>query len=225
MFLQGLSRGVLIPSLAKIQDDQVKLGKEYLLVLRMLALVVFPVLMGMFIMADDFVALLYGPNWAGAVPTLKILCLVGMIQVTPTGWLFAVTGKTSVMMRLSFLTTIVTVAAFIIGVQYGTVEGVAISYLVANFILIWPLALVPCRMIGLEFTKYLASIFKPLAVSSVMAAAVFGLKFYFFKDQHYIYRIITFVPVGALIHVTLVKIFFPYEFSHLLKLFKIKQLS
>ena len=71
---------VMFPTLSTIQDDLPRTKSIYLKALRIVALITFPISLGLMATADFFVIGLLGNKWADAIPILRILCLVGMTQ-------------------------------------------------------------------------------------------------------------------------------------------------
>lgn len=72
-------QGVTYPALSAMADDSVKLREGYLRIVRMLAFVLFPAMLGLVAIADDMFMLLLGPKWMPTVPYFEILSLSGLV--------------------------------------------------------------------------------------------------------------------------------------------------
>lgn len=75
MQMTGVILNVAYPTLAKIQDDEQRLIEAYRKMLRMATFVVFPLMVGLVVVARPFVLCVLGNKWADMIPFLQILCL------------------------------------------------------------------------------------------------------------------------------------------------------
>jgi PST family polysaccharide transporter len=114
---------VMFPALASIQDDIRRVRQIYLQATRIIALASFPLMIGLFVVAESFVLLVYGPRWYAMVPILRILCLVGLLQSisTTAGWIYISQGRTDILFRWGLLVSVVRVTGFIIGLRWGLI--------------------------------------------------------------------------------------------------------
>ena len=71
-------QGVTFPALSQIKDDDTKFSAGYLRISEMLAFVVFPLMLGMVVVAEDMFLLLLGDKWMPTVPYFEILALSGL---------------------------------------------------------------------------------------------------------------------------------------------------
>ncbi len=130
----------MLPALSRVQRDHATTRATYLKTLGLVGLVAFPAMLGLSVVAEPFVALLYGPPWAGVAPMLRILAIVGAIQavMSPVGWLYNAQGRTELMFRWGVVATAVVTAALAYGAWLGSGVQVAVLYLVANVVLFVP---------------------------------------------------------------------------------------
>ena len=86
---------VLFPMFSKLQSDVPQLRREYARGVRLLATVVVPVSLGIVVLADDIVLVLYGAKWAPAAMPLRVLAVFGCFQALwmLNGYLFNAIGK------------------------------------------------------------------------------------------------------------------------------------
>jgi len=120
---------VMFPALARVQNDIPRFRQHYLTATRMIALVTFPLMIGIAVLSEPLILFLLGKRWAEVVPILRILSLVGMFQsiIVPVGWVFTALGKTREQFRLSILLGILFVIAMAAGVRFGLL-GVTYAY-------------------------------------------------------------------------------------------------
>jgi O-antigen/teichoic acid export membrane protein len=171
-----LSR-VMFPALSRVQHDKIRVKRIYLRSIAMIALVTFPMMLGLFVVAEDFVLAVYGAQWSGITTVLQIFCLVGMLQSigTTVGWIYQSQGRTDWMFRWGLLVGTLGVLSFIIGVFLGSIEAVALCYAILNFILLYWNITIPGKLIDLKFYEALRSVAGILGCTIVMAGAVWIL--------------------------------------------------
>jgi O-antigen/teichoic acid export membrane protein len=133
-----LSR-VMIPLLARVQDDKPRFRELYLQVLWALAFVTVPGVAALIVTSGQVVDLLFGPKWAAVAPIFAWLGLAGLIQSTnnTAGWIFICQGRTKTMFRWGIYGSATTIAAFFIGLPWG-VAGVAAAYAISGYVLRLP---------------------------------------------------------------------------------------
>ena len=73
-------QSVTYPALSKIGDQREKFAESYRQVMMVVAFMLFPVMIGIAVVAEDLFALLLGEKWMPTVPYLQILCLTGLFQ-------------------------------------------------------------------------------------------------------------------------------------------------
>lgn len=76
---------VLFPVMAKFQDDKEKLLNSTRLFIRTTSYLLFPLMVGLFAIADTFVAVVLTEKWMEAVPFIRIFCVAYMFEMIHTG--------------------------------------------------------------------------------------------------------------------------------------------
>lgn len=170
-----LSR-VMFPSLSLIQDDLPRVRGVYLKMTRVIALVTFPLMIGVAATAENFTAVVFGPQWGEMVPLLRILAIVGMVQsvTTLTVNLYLARNETGLRLRVILPIQALQVLGIVIGLNWG-ILGVSIGYAVASL----AAAPVECyyagMLIGLGLPRFLSSLSGVFACAAAMGLAVAGL--------------------------------------------------
>jgi polysaccharide transporter, PST family len=122
----------MFPAFARIQHDRSRVASIWLRVTRVVGAVVAPAMLGLVVVAPDFVETIMGQRWSGCVPVLRILAFVTLMQgftAVAERTLIAL-GRPSVVFRVSSLRTVLAVGAFAAGLHWGIV-GVAAFYTAA----------------------------------------------------------------------------------------------
>ncbi|PAC81939.1 MOP flippase family protein [Bacillus pumilus] len=167
---------VAFPVFAKSQRDHSMLREGFLSMTNMLALISFPLLIGLAAVSDSFIEVVFGEKWLVAVPVLNILCIVGLLRVlmNPNGSILLAKGRADLAFYWDTGMLIVYGCALYAGVSTGSLLTVAWVYSgvsLLNFIVgRWLMAYV----IQLDMKVYLKSLGKPAVMTLLMAAcAVF----------------------------------------------------
>lgn len=168
---------VMFPVYSKLQDDNEKFRSSYIELTNLIALVTFPLMLWVMAVSDIFIISLFGSKWESVIPLLIILAPIGMIQsvYTPAGVIYQTKGRTDWWFRWGIFTGILFVSAFLIGIKWGII-GVAIAYLIANLITIYPGLAIPFRLIDLRVKIFILSFGKTLWMSTIMVSLVFCFK-------------------------------------------------
>jgi O-antigen/teichoic acid export membrane protein len=127
---------VLFPAFSRMQDDRAAIADFWLRAIRMLGAVVLPSMLGLIIVAPEFVEVVLGQQWVEAVPVIQILAWVGLVQALQawnSGILMGL-DRAGTLFRFSAVSFVVYVAAFVAGLSSGIV-GVALCYAVASTLL------------------------------------------------------------------------------------------
>ena len=178
--LQNISKvigRVMFPVFTKIQDDDAKLKAGYLKVIGYIAIVTFPLMVGLWVSAEPFILTMFGSQWQPVVLLLMILTPVGMVQSIETtlGQIYQIKERTDLMFRWSICEGTLLVIAWAIGLQWGIV-GVATSYSLMYFALIYPNFSIPFSLIDLSIFKLAAVLWRQVVASLLMLIVLLGTK-------------------------------------------------
>lgn len=172
---QVLSR-VMFPSMSLIQEDKQRVAGLYLRMTRAIALVTFPMMLGLFVVVEPFVLVVFGAQWIGMIPVLRVLSLVGMSQSigSLTGSLYLSQGRAGLQFRVGLILKTISILGIVVGLQWGIV-GVAIGYAIASFINSYPSFYFAGRLVNLTYWELLKNLSGVFGCAVVMAAAVWAL--------------------------------------------------
>lgn len=132
--MNSLVNEVLFPTLARIRDDPSRLMRAYLDVLRLLCFVMFPVLVGIAVVAPEIVALLYGDRWSAAAGPMAIIALAAAIEsvtqvATPVLLAF---GPPRLSVHLNVFRLVTMAGLLLLAAQVGSLMAVALAVLGAT---------------------------------------------------------------------------------------------
>jgi O-antigen/teichoic acid export membrane protein len=164
---------VLFPLLSRIQDDDARVARVWLRVTRSVAAIVAPLMVGLVILAPEFIRVLLGAKWDGAVPIVQILALAGLVyavRIASTSVLLA-TGRARALFHFSLVSAVVLVTGFAITVQWG-VNAVAASF-TASFVVLTPvLVWLAARAVGSSLRVYAVNLLPVTAATVIMTVVV-----------------------------------------------------
>lgn len=168
---------VMFPALSSIQSDRPRVKRIYLRSIGLISLLTFPMMTGLLVVAEPFVLTVYGNEWVGVIPVIRILALVGIAQslTNPTGWLYLSQGRTDWMFWWGVGGAGTLIVSILLGVSLGSVNTVATCYAIANILLLYPGIAIPGRLIDLRFLTVARTISGPLLGSAIMGSLVWLL--------------------------------------------------
>ena len=166
---------VSFPLFSKIQNDQLRLRKVYLFIIKLIMTSNAPLFAGLIVLAPYIIPLLLGSGWDEAIGIVQILSFYALFRAlgNPSGSLFIAVGKVrwSFYWQLSLLFVIPLVAYF--SSLTGNIFIVAWSMAMLRFVLFFINYFIRIRfIIGSSLKPLLISIFIPIGYSFVMAAVL-----------------------------------------------------
>lgn len=164
---------VMFPVLSQIQNDNSTFRFFYLKSTKYIAFVSFPLMFGLFAVADEFILIIFGTKWVPVIFLTKVLSIVGLIQSigTTVGPIYLAKGKTDWMFRWGIFSSIIAVNAIFIGLKWG-INGVAMCYVLASLLLAYPSFSIPFKLIDLKLTSFILNLKEETATSLIMFIVV-----------------------------------------------------
>jgi PST family polysaccharide transporter len=197
---------VVYPAVATIRDDLERCRAAYTRACSLVALVTFPLMLGLAVTAGPFVRVLLGDRWMPVAALLIVFGPLGAAQsiYTTTGLIYNTTGRTDIQFRWSILASAIYVLSFVLGSRWG-ILGVASCYAVAWTVLMVPSFLIPFRLIGLSGAKFLQALWPTISYSLAMmiAAAAWRVALWRVGVKNAAIELVTTVLVGASLYVAL----------------------
>ncbi len=202
---------VAFAAFAKLQDDREQLREGWLRGNRVAAAATAPLFLGLAVVAPDFVPVVLGPRWDGAIRVLQVLCLAGLMGAFQTLNFSCVqaTGRADVMLKLRLVTTPLILVAFAVGLRWGIV-GVAALFAVARALGLALNTVVTCRVLGCPVARAVRRQGGVAVLAVAMAAAVEAAR----RELVSVavppaFRLLGLVAVGGVVYVVLVRSFAP----------------
>jgi O-antigen/teichoic acid export membrane protein len=171
----GVLGRVLYPAFSQMKDDLPRFQAAYVRVCAAIALLTFPMMLGLAVVARPLLHHWLGDKWDKAGLLLMILAPVGMLQSIggTVGNIYTSKGRTDLLLRWGLFAAAVNLTAFLIGRYWGSI-GVAIAYAIAALVLVYPNFAVPGKLIGLRIKTLAIALAPVLWMALAMATVVAG---------------------------------------------------
>ncbi|EPG0674720.1 MOP flippase family protein [Escherichia coli] len=178
MKLNPIITRVLFPAFAKIQDDSEKLRVNFYKLLSVVGIINFPALLGLLVVSDNFVPLVFGEKWNSIIPILQLLCIVGLLRSVgnPIGSLLMAKARVDISFKFNVFKTFLFIPAIFIGGHLAGAIGVTLGFLlvqVINTILSYFVMIRP--ILGPGYRDYLFSLWLPFRLSLPTLITSYGV--------------------------------------------------
>ncbi len=143
--------------------------------MRSISLITFPMMTGLFMVAEEFILSVYGQTWAPAILPLKLLCIVGAVQSIGTvgGIIYNSQGRPDLTLKIGIFSSSLVVVAFIIGINWGLL-GLIYAYIAITVPVFFVGQYYANGLIGIKMLSILKALAPAAACSAVMVAVLAG---------------------------------------------------
>lgn len=163
---------VLFPAFSRLADDLTAVRAEVVRTTRAVAAGALPVMVLFAAAAPQLVQIIFGHDWAPAIPIIEILAVAGAIQAiyqSTTIPLVLGLGRDKLNLRYAWLTTIVATLGIVAGLPFGPF-GVAAGYTAATVLLVPVEWLIRRHLVGLSIREQVASLVPAVHIAAWMGA-------------------------------------------------------
>jgi O-antigen/teichoic acid export membrane protein len=169
---------IVLPLLARLQNDRERFREAFLTALRMTQLVWLPLAVGLGVVADPLIPLFFGAQWAPGVPLLEIMSLIGFMQLFSyfTGPALIALNRPGVVLRLSLVQMVVMLVIFVPAAMSFGVVGIAAATTLLYVAIIPFHAIMLRRVAGIALWSVMLRCRAAIGAGAVMAGAVLLLK-------------------------------------------------
>ncbi len=200
---------VMFPALSRMQDDKARVRSVYLRSIALIALITFPLMLGLLVVADHFVLAIYGNAWAGVIPILRMFCVLGLVQSisSTAGSIYQSQGRTDWMFWWGTIYALLYIGGIILGVWLGSSMAVAACLTVVGILLTPVGFIVSGKLIGMSFLHVAKSAWGVLACATAMACSIWFLGALLPPSwSHWAYLSVV-VPFGVGVYAVLIHLF------------------
>ena len=120
---------VLFPAFSRMQDDKPRMASAWLRGNRLIGAITIPAMLGLIVVAPEFVSVVLGERWSEATPVIQLLAWVGLLQSLQrlNSSILMACDRARTLLWYSVVVLVASLAAFVVGLQWGIV-GVAAAY-------------------------------------------------------------------------------------------------
>ncbi|WP_217540415.1 lipopolysaccharide biosynthesis protein [Vibrio metschnikovii] len=133
--LTGIIQRVTFPLFSQLQDDPDKMANAYRQTLKLSALVIFPLIVALGVIAKPLLTSLLGDQWLGAAALLSVLCLGYMLYPIHAINLnlLQVTGRSDLFLKLEVMKKFIGVTVLLLSIPYG-VLAMCFAFTLASYL-------------------------------------------------------------------------------------------
>ena len=200
--ISTLAGRVMFPMYSTIQDNRATLKKAYIRTVRYVSLVTIPATFGIFMIAGDFIRVVYGPKWLPAVAALQVLCFYGLNRslLGTTEQLYLAAGKPQVRTKLNLLQLVLMLALmYPLTMSYG-IFGTAIAAMLPSALIVFLTFREAGKIIEESFASIIRSFAPCITGSLIMVMAIYAWN-YTSASFSPVLRLAVSVVLGASVYV------------------------
>ena len=172
--LSKIASGIMMPAYSKLQSDMPALRRAYLRTFGLLLLAVVPATVGLLMLAEPFIRVVYGEQWAAAAVPLQILAIFGLVRALAafSGYLFEGMGVPKVAFQLGVLRLLVILPLIVPMIDRFGLAGAAVT-VTAGIAVQWLVGLVFLRrLVGITLRAVAQALWRPVWMTVLMAMSV-----------------------------------------------------
>lgn len=172
----GSIQAVMFPTLSAEQENRQRVKEIVRRSIVTSSYIIFPLMIGLVVIAESMVKLLLTDKWLPCVPYLRIFCLSYALWPIHTANLQAINalGRSDIFLKLEIIKKILGVIILIISLKYGVYAiavGVLISGIISSFINGYPNK----KLLNYGYLEQFRDIIPSLLISLAMGIIVYGL--------------------------------------------------
>ncbi|MDA8673848.1 lipopolysaccharide biosynthesis protein [Gammaproteobacteria bacterium] len=184
MSIAGVINQVTFPVFSSIQDNKPRLKRALSEALSMMELIVFPMMVGLAIVAKPLVLVLLTEKWLPIVPYLQLFCVIGVlypIQLINLSVLNA-QGRSDLFLRLQIIQYILIIITILITYRWG-ITAMIYGKITCSFIACYLCSYYTQKILGYSIIEQVKDLIPTLALSGLMGLGVYALKYTLINDE------------------------------------------
>lgn len=196
---------VTFPAFSRIQDDVERLSINYARMLRFLAILNAPILLGIAVAAQWLVPVMLGDQWLPCIPVIQVLCFYTLLRsmVNAGGSLILARGKAHWTMFWNLGVLLVYPVALWWAGSSGDIMAICWTLLVLQAVLTLFYHRVFIRSLtNVPLRRFIWAFGKPIILASLMAFAV-AANSHLFRLEHDVQNLIVAILSGVIVYLML----------------------
>lgn len=216
--INGSILSVMFPALSKQQDNVKRMKAMMRRTIVTSSFIVFPMMIGLAVIAEPLVNVLLTEKWLPAVPFIQIFCAIYALWPIHTVNLQAINalGLSDVYLKLEIIKKLLGILILIISIPYG-VYAIAIGSIVSGIISSFLNAYPNIILLNYSIREQFSDIFPSLLISLLMGAVIYTIQWLGLSD---IATILIQVIFGIILYIVLAKLLRLESYNYLLSTIK-----
>ena len=209
---------VVFPAMTKVADEKARLKQVSRRALRTTSYLIFPLMIGLFVVAEPLVKFLLTEKWLFCVPFLQCSCIYYMCQpIQTTNWqIIKAVGRSDLCLKLEIIKKTIGVAIIIISMNYGVLYIAIGNALFAVISMI--INVIPNRnLIGYSAWQQIKDLFPALSLSCIMGISVYFITLF---ELPVLVELVLQVITGGVVYLILSWLFKLDSFMYLVNIAK-----
>lgn len=200
--IAGSVSRVTYPVFSSRQEDKKRLKVGVRKALSFMAMVNFPIMIGLAVVAEPLVRVLLTDKWLPCVPYLQLLCAADILYPLHAINLnvLSAQGRSDLYLKLEVSKKILIVVAIAITYRWG-ISTMIIGQIVTSFIAYYLNSYYTSKLLDYSITQQMKDVMPLLLISCITGGAAYGLK-HFQLSNDYILLIMQII-LGALLYIGL----------------------
>ncbi len=216
--INGSIQSVMLPALSAHQDNRKRVKDMMRRAIVTSSFLIFPMMIGMAVVAEPLVKIVLTEKWLPAVPFLQIFCISFSLWPIHTANLQAINamGRSDIFLKLEVIKKIMGLIILGISLPFG-VYIIALGQVVSGFVSTFINAYPNKRLLDYSYKEQWLDIMPSLMISLVMGAIVYSINFLsMLAWQILVLQVVS----GSVIYILLAKMFKIESFSYLVATIK-----
>lgn len=210
-------QSVMFPVLSMQQESKETVKLLMIKSIRVSSYIIYPILIGLIVIAEPLVELLLTDKWLPAVPYVQIFCIAYLFMPIQNVNMVAIKalGHSSTILNLEILKKVIELAILLISIKISVIAiawGVAVYNFLCIFINLYPTK----KLLKYNYKEQLGDVLPPFLISLVMGIIIYPIQIYF---DNSLAIIILSIILGAMIYIIISKRFGISSYKYLLVLF------
>lgn len=218
--ISSVIQRVTFPVLSEIQDDSLRLEKNYRKLLRLSSFVIFPLMVGMAALATPIVRVCLTSKWDGCILYLQVICFALMwypIHAINLN-LLQVKGRSDLFLKLEFIKKGIGLAILLVTLPIS-ILFVCIGCVLESLLDLFINTYYTGKLIQVGYFKQMKDLLPILMVSLGMGIVVYISSLFFTNE---FIKLIIGIPLGFFVYLIGTYLFAHEELSELVKVIKKK---
>lgn len=203
--INGSIQSVMFPALASQQDNRIRIKEMVRRSIVTSSFIIFPMMVGLVVIAEPLVKVLFTDKWLPTVPFLQIFCGYYALWTIDAANLHAIKalGRSDIFLKLEIFKSLIGIFILYISFPFGihmVALGVLVNRIISTIIDAYPNK----SLIDYNFIEQIKDTIPSILLSALMGVIVYSVKWLEFSN---VITIIIQIIVGIVIYVGLAIVF------------------